>query len=238
MDLTTNAERESDSPLVERVWFNRSDEAKDFISIANIHYGIVVTRYQGKSILTVRGPETQATPAQDLPGAEHFGIQFKPGAFMPDLPPQMIMDRCDVQLPQASGKSFWLQGSAWEFPNFDNADTFVDRLIRAGMLVYEPLVEAVLQGQIPDVSVRSVQRRFLRATGMTYSTLRQIERARHAITLLKQGTSILDTVESLGYADQPHLTRSLKRLTGQTPAQIAGKVPRDPLSFLFKTLPY
>ncbi len=32
--------------------------------------------------------------------------------------------------------------------------------------------------------------------------------------------SILDTVERAGYFDQPHLTRSLKRFIGQTPAQI------------------
>jgi hypothetical protein len=32
--------------------------------------------------------------------------------------------------------------------------------------------------------------------------------------------SILDTVDLAGYADQPHLTGSLKRYMGQTPAQI------------------
>jgi AraC-like DNA-binding protein len=38
--------------------------------------------------------------------------------------------------------------------------------------------------------------------------------------LLEQGVSILDTVEQAGYFDQPHLTRSLKRYVGYTPAQI------------------
>ncbi|MBC8171191.1 MAG: helix-turn-helix transcriptional regulator [Anaerolineae bacterium] len=238
MDLTTSAERESDSPFVERVWFSQSEQAGAFTSIANIHYGLVVTRYQGKLTLTVRGPETRASPAHGLAGAEHFGIQFKAGTFMPDLPAQMVMDRCDVNLPCASSQSFWLHGAAWQFPDFENADTFVDRLVRERLLVSEALVDATLQGQVPDLSLRSVQRRFLRATGMTYSTLRQIERARYATILLKQGVSILDTVEQAGYADQPHLTRALKHMTGQTPAQMAGKYQRDPLSFLFKTLPY
>jgi hypothetical protein len=40
---------------------------------------------------------------------------------------------------------------------------------------------------------------------------------------LQQGVSILDTVEQAGYFDQPHLTRSLKYLIGQTPAQIREK---------------
>jgi AraC-like DNA-binding protein len=65
-----------------------------------------------------------------------------------------------------------------------------------------------------------VQRRFLRATGLTHGALCQIESAQKATALLEQGVSILDTVELVGYADQPHLTRSLKRFVGRTPAEI------------------
>jgi methylphosphotriester-DNA--protein-cysteine methyltransferase len=56
---------------------------------------------------------------------------------------------------------------------------------------------------------------------LTHSALQQIERARQAAALLEQGLSILDVVCEAGYFDQPHLTRSLKRFIGQTPAQIA-----------------
>jgi methylphosphotriester-DNA--protein-cysteine methyltransferase len=52
------------------------------------------------------------------------------------------------------------------------------------------------------------------------STARQIERARYATLLLRQGISIPDTTHEAGYFDQPHLTRSLKYFIGQTPAQI------------------
>jgi methylphosphotriester-DNA--protein-cysteine methyltransferase len=38
---------------------------------------------------------------------------------------------------------------------------------------------------------------------------------------LEQGVSILDTIHEAGYFDQLHLTNSLKRFLGQTPAQIA-----------------
>jgi methylphosphotriester-DNA--protein-cysteine methyltransferase len=55
---------------------------------------------------------------------------------------------------------------------------------------------------------------------LTQGYIRQIERARHALALLQQGASILDTVHNAGYFDQPHLTRSLKHFMGQTPAQI------------------
>ena len=68
---------------------------------------------------------------------------------------------------------------------------------------------------------------------MTHSTWRQIERARHATNLLREGVSILDTVHQAGYFDQPHLTRSLTHQIGQTPAEIIRG--NHQLSFLYKT---
>lgn len=103
------------------------------------------------------------------------------------------MDHNDLVLPEASSASFWLDSSAWQLPDYENADTFVNRLVQKGILVREPIVAAALVGQPVDLSPRSLQYRFLRTTGLTHSTIRRIERARHATTLLQQGTSILDT---------------------------------------------
>jgi hypothetical protein len=236
MDLI-GEERPSDSPFVEIIWRSQSEDAGAFISMAEIHYGMVVTRYRGKTTLTVRGPEIRATPAYCPPDAEFMGIVFKPGTFVPSLPPHMVMDRQDANLPGATSKSFWLNGSAWQFPDFENADTFVDRLAREGLLVHDPVVGAALQGQPVDMSLRTVQRRFVQATGLTQSALLQIERARYATSLLKQGVSILDTVYEAGYFDQPHLTRSLKHFMGLTPAQIMNTNRSERLSFLYKTVP-
>ncbi len=236
MDLTCE-ERASDSPFVETIWRSHSEEGGAFTSIAHSRWGMVVTRMKGQTILTVRGPETWATPAYSPPDAEFFGIQFKPGTLMPHFPAKSLMNRQDVNLPQASGQSFWLNGSAWQFPDFDNAETFVDWLARDGLLLHDPLVAAVLQGKPVETSLRTVQRRFLQATGLTYGSLQQIQRARYATTLLKAGVSILDTVDLAGYADQPHLTRSLKHLIGQTPAQLSSKNRTERLSFLYQTQP-
>jgi AraC-like DNA-binding protein len=107
-------------------------------------------------------------------------------------------------------RSFWLQGSAWEYPDFEKAER-------------------------QALSRRSAQRHFLQATGITYGAYRQIERARHAATLLQQRVSILDTVHQAGYFDQAHLTRSLRRLIGETPARLREQSRQ--LSFLYKTSP-
>jgi methylphosphotriester-DNA--protein-cysteine methyltransferase len=139
---------------------------------------------------------------------------------MPHLPLRNLLDRRDTTLPGAASKSFWLYGSAWQFPDYDNADTFVERLVRESLLVCDGVVEAVLQDLPHELSIRTMRRRFLRATGLTYKVIQQIERASYAMTRLQQGASILDTVYEAGFFDQPHMTRSLKRFFGQTPVQI------------------
>jgi hypothetical protein len=155
---------------------------------------------------------------------------------MPHLPASSLVDE-DVNLPDASSNSFWLNGSAWQFPTYENADAFVDRLVYQGLLVRNPVVETALHGQLKDVSVRTMRRHFLRTTGLTRSLIRQIERARYATILLQQGISIPDVIYEAGYFDQPHLTRSLKYFIGQTPGQIIEKNESEQLSFLYKTTP-
>lgn len=196
---------------------------------------MAVTRHRGKTFLTLRGPETKATTADCLAEGEWLGIRFKLGTFMPQLTPGSLRDRRDVTLPAAVSHSFWLNGSAWEYPDFENAETFVARLAQKGVIARNASVDAALRGRPGTLSRRSAQRHFLQATGITHCTVRQIERARHATNLLRRGVSILETVQGAGYFDQAHLTRSLKYLIGQTPAEIMrGK---QQLSFLYKTTP-
>jgi AraC-like DNA-binding protein len=184
----------------------------------------------------VRGPETKATPLDCSADGKWLGIRFTLGTVMPHLPASHLVDG-GVNLPDAGSRSFWLHRSAWQFPDFEDADTFVERLVRDGLLIREPIVQAALQNQLKDQSLRTAQRYFMRTTGLTHSTVRQIERARYATTLLQQGRSILDVVYEAGYFDQPHLTRSLKYYIGQTPAQIMDRSKSQQLSFLYKTAP-
>jgi hypothetical protein len=170
----------------------------------------------------------------NLVGGEFFGMIFKYGAFMPHFPVSTLVDS-DLDLPDASSTSFWLNGSAWQFPTYENADTFIERLLREELLVCDPIIQPVLRGEPSELSPRSIQRRFVQATGLTQGSIRKIERARQATLLLQQGVSILDTVEAAGYSDQAHLTRALKYLIGKTPSQIINKSEPEQLSLLFKT---
>lgn len=217
-------ERPADSSFVERIWRTHSGEqAGAFTSVAASNWEMVIATVGAKTMITARGPETRASEADFPADTEFFGITFKLGAFMPHFPIKTLRDRQDAMLPEASSNYFWLGGSTWELPTFENADVFVDRLIRRGTLARDPVVEAALQGYASEMSIRSLQYRFVRATGLTHKTVRQIERAQTAASLLERGTPISDTAFELDYFDQAHLTNSLKHLIGKTPAQIARK---------------
>jgi AraC-like DNA-binding protein len=230
-----DADRPSDSPFIERVWQCHSEGSGTFLSVASSHWEMVVTKLEGATTLTLRGPETKAREVHCPANGEWFAIRFKAGTFMPQRPVASLLDGRDLTLPRSTARGFRLDGTAWEFPTFENAETFVARLARQAVIARDSAVEAALQGDVHALSRRSAQRHFLHATGITHGALRQIERARHATNLLRRGVPIADTVADAGFFDQAHLTRSLKSLIGLTPARIA-RAERQ-LSFLYNTAP-
>jgi len=228
-------ERLSDSPFIERVWRSHSERTGTFRSVAASTFEMVVSRHGGRTFFTLRGPETQVTLAELPADGEWVAIRFKVGTFVPHLAPGNLIDRRDVTLAEATRHSFWLNGSAWDYPDFESAETFVNRLVRKGILVRDPVVDAALAGDTEAVPARTLQRHFLRATGLTFGAVRRIERARYATILLREGMPILDVVHQAGYYDQAHLTRSLRHRIGPTPTAILRG--DEQLSFLYKTPP-
>ncbi|HLY28612.1 MAG TPA: helix-turn-helix domain-containing protein [Aggregatilineales bacterium] len=212
-------ERQSESPYVETITRGRMVSAGSTIRPATCHWHMVFVKPRDRVLALVVGPWTTAGVVSWPEGAEVLWIKFKLGTFMPHLPTRKFRDS-ETQLPEGAFGRFWLHGSTWQYPDYDNAETFVERLVRDETLVRDPLVNTVLNGYRHDLSSRTVRHRFLQATGLPQGHIYQIERAQRAETLLRQGKSILDTVDEAGYFDQPHLTRSLKQWIGHTPAQI------------------
>src|SRR5579872_80967 len=208
------------SEFVERFWRTRGVPEKAMLSVAIPHWQIVVVKNQrGPTSVFVRGPESRASIVAIPQDADFFGIEFKIGTFLPAVPVAALVD-VGRELEAASKTKINLASSSWEIPRFDNAADFVARLAKRGALVRDPVVEQTLRRKPVAITERSVQRRFLRATGLTYGTVRQIERAERAVALLTAGISIADAVEVAGYSDQAHMTRSLQRFTGKTPGKL------------------
>jgi hypothetical protein len=212
--------RDSDSPYIEKVWRGLVERDYSPLCPADPRWNLLFMKRGHWVQVAAEGPTTKSILKNQFEGCEFLVIKFRLGTFMPHLPAGNITDGAAI-LPEANSKNFWLYGAAWEIPDFDNVETFVERLAHDGLLVSDPVVNAVLQDQLPAISFRTLRRRFANATGLSQGSIRQIERAQQAAALLEQGVPILDVVDQVGYADQPHLTRSLRRYYGQTPAQIA-----------------
>ncbi|MQY10744.1 hypothetical protein SRB5_08570 [Streptomyces sp. RB5] len=233
MGLTMES-RPSELPYIERVWRSRSDDVGTMTSVATSHWELVVWEHRGRTHASLQGPEPAASRAPVPAYADFFGITFALGTTMPHLPVGRLVGG-NAALPDVTRRSLWLKGSAWHVPDYDNAEAFVRRMTREGVIDRDPLVPAVLDGARPDVGERTLQRRFAAATGLTQGAVRQIERARRAAVLLREGAPATELVHRLGYFDQPHLARSLKRYIGRTATELGARDPAQPLSLLYKT---
>lgn len=227
-------DRPSESPYVACVWRGHSSDVERMTSVATSNWELVVWTERGLVHVGVRGPETAASVADVPDDSESFGITFSHGTSMPHLPVSRLVDT-QIDSPHVTGSSFVLRGKEWSLPDFENAEVFVARLVREGVLVRDPLVAEAVEGGTPKLGARSVQRRVATATGLTQGVIRQIERARQAAILLGEGVAPLDVIQRLGYYDQPHLARSLTRFVGRTATQLRRGDTAEPLSLLYKT---
>jgi AraC-like DNA-binding protein len=226
-------DRQSGSPYVERIWRSRSRSGGSFLSMADGSVELVVTRLPGLLAVTLRGPVTRGSIFECPPNGEWLAVRFRLGTYLPRIPTAALIDHQNVQLPVLPNGRFWFSGLSWEIPTYDNAEDFVARLARAGVIARSGATDAAVEGDVGWMSKRSVQRHFRLVAGMTLGSYQQIRRARRATALLMSGSSVLDAAFDAGYFDQAHLTRSVRQLIGMTPARLARERPQ--LSFSYKT---
>jgi hypothetical protein len=215
-------------PLVQRVWSASCDAATGFTSAAKATSMIAFARSDAGTAVHLRGPETTGTSLTCAEGWEFFGVELRLGAYLPLYPPSGLADLNDALLPTLPSGRIRLDDRDWEMPTAQNVDVFLDRLVRAGLLVFDPLVDDIRHGERPrGMSERTAQIRFRRAVGISHRKLVSIEQAQHAAQLLTAGTPIADVVTAAGYYDQPQLARAMRWATGHTPGEL-----RSGVSFL------
>jgi hypothetical protein len=157
--------------------------------------------------------------------------QFAVGTSLRAVSPSALVDS-RMTLPDVNRRRFRLDGGRWETPGADDAEALVGRLIRHGAVVRDPMVTGVLRGDPPAVTCRALERRFRAATGLTQGAVRQIQRARTAAVLLSSGEAVSDVAGTLGFYDEPHLSRALRRYVGRTARElregVGGALALDP----------
>ena len=210
--------RSSDSPLIHSVSFWTIGDEATILACPDGLWDLVVYKKDQKSIILVTGQTTQAVALPFTPGDEILTISFKPGSYFPFLPGDKLLDRAEVL--KTSGKRFELDFDTIEIPQFDNAEDLVRQLQKKEALKSDELVSSFFTERPLAASVRSIQRHFQYATGLSPREFFLIERARRAMDLLKGGLAASEVALVAGYSDQAHLSRSLKSIMGQTPTQI------------------
>lgn len=142
--------------------------------------------------------------------AAHFFLQSGP------LPP----DGAVIEfLPVQAGR-FLLADLDLPMPTYDNAELIASELLAAGVLRVDPVVTGGLGLTKLAASERSLQRHFREATGLSQKSFEQIRRAQEAVRLLQAGGKPADVAIAAGYADQAHMTKSIKRIMGRLPTKV------------------
>ena len=215
-------ERPSASRFVDVIWRTHDTSDGTYLAAADACWDMIFIRSAAGNRVLLSGPSSTTTPVPYRAGNTNVGIRFHRGSFLTHVPTTTMVDTTE-ELPMPTSESFLLAGEEWPMPTYPTADAFIAELERRGLLGDDPVVMAALRGDDPGLTARSVQRHVSQVTGLTANQIRLIVRARTAAERIQQGQSILDVAHDLGYADQAHLTRDLRRLTGFTPGQTKGR---------------
>jgi hypothetical protein len=215
--------RPLDSKLAHSVTWSRFTSDGHFLALPDNLWDIVVMRRQDRLSVMRTGLTTRPDTVTYSAGDEMLVISFLPHCFTPSrLGDAMRNEACFLEL---FGRHAVRLGAAFhETPTFENAEGFVERLVAAGAVEVNTVVESIVQGPSRAVTERTMQRHFLKTTGLTYKHFTMIERAQKAASLLRMGKPAVEVALALGYSDQAHMINSLKRILGRTPGEIARSV--------------
>jgi AraC-like DNA-binding protein len=108
------------------------------------------------------------------------------------------------------------------------------RAARAAMrLCDEPRLSIERAADEQHVGRRQLERDFERWIGVAPRHLAQVARVQQVARLARNGASLADAAAQAGFADQPHMTRTVRRVTGLAPrAFIASQ--RTPIAAAFR----
>ena len=182
------------------------------------------------------GPDTEAWDSRTWPGELIVGARLLPGAGGAALGVPLAELR-DTRVPADALGADWRR----ELSNELDPDNAADAVVRVALRLVaqtppDPAVRAAVSrlldpgqrvGELATTlgfSERQLHRRFLSGVGYGPKTLQRVLRLRRFLSLVGLD-GLAGAAAGAGYADQAHLTRDCRSLTGRTPAQLAGITP-------------
>ena len=212
-------QRASASPEIRTVWRAFVDEAADYTDEASEHWGLsFIRRPDGSFAAELAGPRIEGLPIRSRVGESYWGVELAAHVMIPGVDKALLRGAI-AELPVHDGR-VTIGGRRYPIPAWEDLERFVSRLVADGVLIADADIRRALGGDDRGLSRRSWQRRFRSVTGLRRKEIERLDRSRRAFRLLSEGVPPSAVAVAVGYADQAHLTRELRRIRGETPAAI------------------
>ncbi|GAA4679891.1 helix-turn-helix transcriptional regulator [Streptomyces chumphonensis] len=181
---------------------------------------------EGGSGFVVAGPDTRAQEAPAPPGTAWTGLRFAPGTG-PAVLGVPARELRDLRVPlDALWPAARVRRLAGEVAGAADRGAALEAVAARAAVAPDPLHGAVARAlargrPVADVarrvglSERQLHRRSLDAFGYGPKTLARILRLQRALTRARAGAPLARVAALTGYADQAHLTREARALTGR-----------------------
>ncbi|WP_320777622.1 helix-turn-helix transcriptional regulator [Streptomyces sp. CRN 30] len=186
--------------------------------------------------LLVAGPDTRAH-VPEAGGGRWAGVRFRPGI----APALLAVPARELRDRRVDLADLWPASAARRLTGLVNAAPDPVRGLEAAALARaadtgppDPLdrrIVTALAAGCPVAAVadesglgtRRLHRRALAVFGYGPKTLARVLRLQRALALARTGVPLADTAARTGYADQAHLTREVRELTGVPPTELLGR---------------
>ena len=207
-------------------WTRETERSYEARIVPDACVDLIWQRESGE--LFIAGPDTHAHVGRIDPGTL-VGLRFSPGS----APAALGVPAHSIRDGRVSLDSLWSPARARELAEAlaetttnaaaqrvlevavtshadgerDRAATGVLRLLRSGTRV------GAIAGAV-DLSERQLHRRCLTAFGYGPKVLDRVLRFHRAVRMARSGVALADVAYQTGYADQSHLAREIKALSG------------------------
>jgi AraC-like DNA-binding protein len=215
------------------VWWSTGDRPTHVVPDGCVD---VVVHTAGR--VFVAGPDTRSWHAAPSPGSLMYGVRFRPGHA-----PRALGVAADELLDRRVDLAdLWGRQAAERLLDRPSAvdDAVAGRLlattpspvsIRSSLSTVDPVVDEALRrldagtSRLGDlltglgVGERQLRRRFTHAVGYGPATYLRVRRLRRAMDRARTTADLATLAAEAGYADQAHLSRDCRELTGTTPSR-------------------
>lgn len=220
MNMTQiHTRRDSPHPLVDTVWATKNISDGVYSATPDGSWDLIaLIMPDGTQRMMITGQATKPTDVPYQKNTSSVVISFARGAYIPVYAGKLV-DSFEM-LPNADATHFILCSKTFAFPSYETAEELVESLVESGLLLADPVIYAADNHSTWAASKRSHQRHFAEYAGISEKSFEQIERAKNAVRQLQDGKTPRDVAADVGYSDQPHLARSLKKIMGVKPSDV------------------